>query len=504
MKRKLPGLIIALFSLTTFNATAQQNFIRYYNAAFSSALQATNGNLLFTAGIQFINSTNQSVFCTDSSGNVIWANKITTNGSNCEMVETQSHEFIVATGWDNPSTGKLCPGIFKVDSGGNLLWAKIFVCDTSDVYALKILRTTDNHNVLLATEIVQHTLKAIIKFDDNGNIIWAKNGSALPVATNFAIPVEAGSLLLMNVRNMAPGDILKLSAGGNVVWSNTYSFASASTMMTGDAQLLPNGNYLVCTNPFPNSDTTELILLEIDPQGAVINSNALKFEGYWFPNQLNVSASPAGDLLLHFTNYNRNIGILKTDGVGNPVWMDKVNSVSGGGSSEVEHLGNGRFLMITDVGFGSFFMIQSDVRLSSGFSCFEPFDSVTVHPEAVTQVTNSYSVGGLGCTQIAITPVYTAIQLNAVEYCIQVAVNEEEKKSLLVIFPNPAGEFAQLVFDKIISGKVSINAIDGREIKKYSVLNENKILLYTGDLPKGIYTVSVQEPGRSYVQKLIK
>ncbi|CAN5552670.1 hypothetical protein BH11BAC1_BH11BAC1_22650 [soil metagenome] len=489
MKQNLYLLICWLILLKAPHASAQQNFIKYYSSFLSSALLASNGNILLTSGIQFNNGANQYVVCNDTAGNNLWTNKIQTNRSNCEMVETQNHDFIVATGWDNPATGKLCPGIFKIDSAGNFLWAKIFICDTTDIYALQVVRTSDNYNVLIATEIVQHMLKAIVKFDDNGAILWSKSGDLLPQSTNFVVPVESGALLLMNIRDMAPGNILKLNASGNLVWSYTYTFASAGTMMTGDAQLLPNGNYMLCTNPFPNQDSTEMITLEINSQGSIISSHAFKFEGYWFPHKLNFSTSPSGDLLFNLSNPNSSVAILKTDGNSNLLWMDKVNITTGFGSADIEFIDNSHFITLDDIGFGNFLTIQSDGRLSNNFSCFEPFDSVLISPEPATQVSNSYTVSGLFCTELNYNPVYTPIQPTSVNYCSLVKINDLAEDFSLWVFPNPANNYLFISNPKAAINSISIYNPLGEKVlfNKSQEIYQPQIELNISILLPGVY-----------------
>ncbi len=79
---------------------------------------------------------------------------------------------------------------------------------------------------------------------------------------------------------------------------------------------------------------------------------------------------------------------------------------------------------------------------------------------------------------------------------------EEQSIERLKIYPNPASNELNIVFDKPVKADVALTDITGKKVYSKS-FNAKKIKVNTKQFPKGIYMLSVKTKERNYTKKII-
>ena len=200
----------------------------------------------------------------DSSGNLSWA-KTYGGGGNDEATsiqQTKDGGYIVA-GWtesfDIESNGAL---VIKLDSDGNLTWAKTYVItyEGSDNkiyyganYATSIQQTKDGGYIVAGwTDSfgVRGEDILVIKLDSSGNLSWAKafGGGGNDEATSVQQTTDGGYVVAGQIRHLKGNAyegyplVIKLDSKGNPSWAKMFDedgYTATSIQQTKD------GGYIV-------------------------------------------------------------------------------------------------------------------------------------------------------------------------------------------------------------------------------------------------------------------
>lgn len=330
----------------------------------SAVTTDNNGNIYMigqfedaiTFGSYTLNTTGKSVFITklDATGNTIFARKIIqeealtafyavikTDASG-NVYLTGSFNTATATfgtisfnhdGWTANTSSVQRPYVAKMDSEGNYIWVKVprspdgetktvvaynldvdtagnvyaggyFACNTLQFGTIVLNKTTNgpgDKNIYL------------VKYDPNGNEIWARNAGSSSENKNahlwsvkadmennvYAAGYFANDIRFENITLQSPGSagqlfVVKYDVNGNVLWAKTTINESGINQIQGlaideannlyAAGIFSNipqidfGNEIVLTNP--TSFEGALFLVKFTPEGeAVWGRKALPFNG---------------------------------------------------------------------------------------------------------------------------------------------------------------------------------------------------------------------------------
>jgi len=190
----------------------------------------------------------------NSSGDFLWAETMNLgeNVGSVINVATDKDNNVVVSGVNAPSNY-----LVKFDSNGNQLWAKTFPMES---YYTSLVSTDDNNSIYLATEIYLTTSTgtttigtvtlnqtnddgsiALIKFDSEGNTLWAKTYGGV---TGASYP------------DGFPVDIKSDAAGNSYVWgwcTNNAIFGTSTF-----------------TNPFTPNQKFSYFIAKINTSGDVV------------------------------------------------------------------------------------------------------------------------------------------------------------------------------------------------------------------------------------------
>jgi gliding motility-associated-like protein len=213
--------------------------------------------------------------------------------------------------------------LVKYDSVGNVIWAVQSKIPSKNSSAQIVFICTDNIGNILATGIFQDTVSFgsfkliapsfssgifIVKFDINGNVLWAKDATTLPyggyshsysVATDktgnvyitgvFFDTITFGAYTLTTPRSYSYyGDLFlaKYDVNGNLIWAKEAVIPSRGSGSIGYSVCTDNSNnvyvtggfadtalfgtYTLITKPLHNVDFGDIFLAKYDTNGNVL------------------------------------------------------------------------------------------------------------------------------------------------------------------------------------------------------------------------------------------
>jgi hypothetical protein len=472
MKSFLP-LISLLLSI---HCVAQNNWIYSFSEHFTSILPVSHNRLLLTSGFSSYGGP-QGVYEVDSTGNLVWGMKYTTDWDVKEMVQVPNNQFMIGTSIADTQTLKKNPTIICIDSAGSVLWSKYFKCDTADVFLSRLARTTDQNNIIIGLSYYGH-MGALIKVNDAGNILWSKKGDS---STNFnsVFPAENGTLLIARINDLQQTDIMKVSATGNTLWNSTYTFGSIPYLRLCDAEILPSGNYLFTLQAYQNPDSVDVVMLETSMSGDIIRAM-----GYNLPGQANMygastTISPDSGVVCALSTVNNKLIVMKNDSILNNDWVN-MSTDTWAARADVEF--TGQHMILSYILQANPVMLRTESMLTD-FNCFVS-DTVDVIALAVQRSTASNQLLPLSPQQFNFSPVVTVATLTPTAHCYITDVPEADRE-VLTPYPNPAT--TSITFDGQNIRRISIFDTRGQ----ITIIATTKVVNIDG-LPDGLYFYEVE------------
>jgi hypothetical protein len=211
----------------------------------------------------------------NSSGKEIWRYPNDQNGQGYNsLVISPDNNYIVVRGVDDTTNGVLVKAsVMKFDDNGDILWEKRYG-EVKRTYADFIEKTTDGNYMILGTEGKEDALSDVqlTKIDESGNILWQKtfekNGyefvtQLTPTKDNgFVISGFSDGAL-----DIASAMIIKIDQNGNEEWTKTFLWDSFKTYAYSVKQTL-DGGYMFCGGNGYSPE--EAILVKLDNNGNLL------------------------------------------------------------------------------------------------------------------------------------------------------------------------------------------------------------------------------------------
>lgn len=399
----------------------------------------------------------------DSLGNLLWAKTYGEVGIDVGYAVEQTPDlgFIVAGQLQYPASGNIDGCVLKVDSLGNVLWSELIGATFPD--QLSSITKTSNGNYLIGgVERVSNTVAHIllINMNDAGDTLWTKRYDMGGYAFNPVSKELNNSFLISGSTTQSPSTFndffaLNIDSTGNVNWAKLYPVQNDDYCSA--IELQQSGNYILSGFSSPaQSPDFDITYITIDDSGNVLNTRIFPSSNMEISNSSVYTtqgcyAAVASEL--DFSTGNQTATFSKTDSLLNPAcgYRDTViNSVN-----------------ISPQNLNPFLSISS----WSGGNAFVP---------------NVNS----GLTDSTVCAVFTDIS-NPI--------------SILVpnVFPNPFDDYVQININKKSNYKTTVLDIVGKEIIS-TTTNSMQIKLEMKGFVKGIYLLSITSKEDTYYQKLIK
>jgi len=434
--------------------TKQYTVSNYVRDGVYSLTQTTDsGFVLIGTGIDTFSLARLSAFIkTDKDGNLVFMKTYQQSYPN-ELVIDNAIQAI-GQGYVLQGTS-VDAGVFpshviiRTDVAGDTLWTlAIPLCGTEH----STIIVTSDSNYMTVTRNEAMGINMFVKFDDNGNIIWAK---ALGVYdtdnVNDIVETSDHGFILTGIFNsngvISSTYVIKTDVDGNVTWTRTFSQPVIFKCSGTSIAQTPDGGYILEGATRGDTGNQVSYLMRMDPSGNILWGKLYDSKnnggGQVFP------MTDGGYYLVCATGGSQDIFIARTDNSGNTCFMNPVPNLTGG--SPVYQT-NATTLNIESAD------IHVSTRLATSSSVIELFTDI----------------------------------------CFSNAVNENVEQDQISISPNPFHASALLTLNpelQLADVKLYIYDINGRELSMVPVLNHS-FIINRGDLADGIYLFKIADGKR--------
>ena len=287
-------LIIILWFITAFLPCTGQSYYKTIGDSasdnvLSGVFKLQQGGFI-SYGRLYVSSVNnrRAVICkTDNSGNLVWQKYLQFGTAVFNTLtaglELPTGELMFFSQFQNTSNNSELLSI-KTDSSGNLLWAKKYSTNSVNVRVIYDAVVSLDNNILLAATIgsfsALYAQQTVYKLDTAGNILWNKGFRMQNGGDDYLEQILEGPdhcIYMRGDRTFSVGGqghptISKMDSVGNVLWSRHYSLNNPSPRpVFRDMSMLPSGNLLICGSTYPLGAVAPFsFLFELDTSGAVV------------------------------------------------------------------------------------------------------------------------------------------------------------------------------------------------------------------------------------------
>jgi len=172
------------------------------------------------------------IFQLDTNGNLLWTKMIGEAGNDQIMSVTCHSNIIIAVGFIDTAgvgSGKEDFLIVALDSLGNILWKRTFKGINGE-RARSVIRTSEGGFVIVGSTSsfgLGGNDMMVIKIDSTGNLLWAKaiGGAGDDIAEDVALTMNGDLIIVGETASYGAGQwdayVVKLSGSGNLLWAKT-------------------------------------------------------------------------------------------------------------------------------------------------------------------------------------------------------------------------------------------------------------------------------------------
>jgi hypothetical protein len=406
----------------------------------------------------------------------------------------------------------------------------------------------------------------IVKYDASGNVLWAKSGGGSEFEEGVSVSTDASgnvvatgyfSSLLMTLGTTTLSTavpiswdifLVKYDANGNVVWakreggSNNDNSTSVTTDASGNI-LLTGGFYSPTitfgTTTFTNTGNSDFFIVKYDAAGNVLWAKSAGGNAYEVGSGVAIDVNGNSIVMGHFmsptiafgtttlTNgANDNFFLVKYDSGGNVLWA---KSEGGSASPDVRGVStdnNGNVLVtgqftspsitfgtttFTNTGISDFFLLKYNSAgnllwaKSAGGNSDDMGKSVAIDTNGNIFVTGFFTSPTIsfGSTTLTLT-VGLDIFLLKLSEAATTAIEETNFTNAVNIFPNPFSEQITLQTNggfNNITFKM-INAMSQTVVQLENISGQ-RIMFNRGNLPCGLYMIHLLQGNKLLVTKKV-
>ncbi len=454
----------------------------------------------------------------DTAGNILWL-KIYENGAGDEqtpyLLPTQDGGFILSGDNKNSSAGNQDIYLLKVDSSGNVQWAKNYGGSQWDAGA-HILRASDGGYIL--TGFVESfgagSLDVLLmKIDNTGNLQWAKayGGPAYDYGNAISVTSDGGYLIAARTESFIPpaGNnsgfwLIKTDSSGNLLWSKIFD--AVSNDVGAYIEKTSDGGYIVPMYTFSFGGGIDAGMMKLDSAG---NQMWTKIVNDVSTNELLYSAHETSDGGFIFGGYRTDASfiysdmfMLKTNSAGILQWAKLYGDDSYEEGWNVFETRDGGFMLLgesrTDSLNCSMYIVKTDDAGNSGCNeLSKPHNIIDTVFNTIIPLPITTDITAL-LTVAAVTPNVSQPLFNENVLCSSIGIeNPAVSNEYVDIFPNPT------------TGKIRINTNNINHVKVINEIGETILNIEKtneidmSSIPKGIYIIKVLTDKFLYIGKII-
>ena len=292
----------------------------------------------------------------DPAGAVSWSKKI--DGDAYWIQQTSDGGYVVSGNTGSP-WGKQIPYVVKLDSSGNLSWAKRIDWGWAigkDLYAYSIQQTSDGGYVVAVGAVCCawpiNKKIFIVKLDSSGNLSWAKELREARMDTVLKIQQtsDGGYVVLGNTYETDSGTkifVVKLDSSGNFSWGKILDNVARTFDYPSIQQTSDGGYVLVATGVIGGNDF--LVAIKLDSSGNFSWGKKMDYGGdggYDYPWEVKQTSDGGyiivGEIYIDSKNYD--LVPIKLDSSGNFSWARAIGGSDWDGGFSVDQTSDGGYI----------------------------------------------------------------------------------------------------------------------------------------------------------------
>jgi len=309
----------------------------------SSIQQTSDGGYVITGYTDSFGAENGGVFVIklDSSGNLSWAKTIDGGtGSGHSIQQTSDGGYVITGDTENFGAGGYDVFVIKLDSSGNLAWAKTIGGTDSD-YGYSIQQTSDGGYVITGAS---RSFGAggwdvfVIKLDSSGYLSWAKTIGG--TSEDYGCPIQqtsdGGYIITGKTQSFGAGGsdvfVIKLDSSGNLAWAKTIGGTDSDYGYS--IQQTSDGGYIITGYTYSfGAGWSDVFVIKLDSSGNLSWAKAIGGDGgdYGYSIQQTLDG---GYVITGYTYSfgarEQDVFVIKLDSSGNLSWAKRITVVIGG------------------------------------------------------------------------------------------------------------------------------------------------------------------------------
>jgi hypothetical protein len=251
--------------------------IAYYDAYTNIRQTEDGGYIVAVATMSATYHFSGAILKLDGNGNVIWQRGMSNIRSFYigDVQQGADGNYIAvgsASQLDPEATGAI---VMKFDDNGDILWQKLYT-DSNSIASIK--PTSDGGYIALGKvyETIETSDIIVLKLDNNGQILWQKRfgGSDWEYGSAIEQTSDGGFIAAGATGSFGEGDsaawIFKLNANGLVQWQKIYDGSENDSARS--IQQTPDGGYIVAgvTESYGEGNQ-DVWVLKLDENGSIPN-----------------------------------------------------------------------------------------------------------------------------------------------------------------------------------------------------------------------------------------
>jgi hypothetical protein len=506
MKSESVRLTLFIISLSlTIQAAAQQQYKKSYGGDSSdvcaSGIPVTDGGYIMTGYTKSFGAGMEDVYVVkvDSTGNMLWAK--TYGGANTDyghkIIQSSDGGFVIVGRTESFGANGIDMYVIKTDDTGKVLWSRLFG-GYGVQEAFDVKQTTKGGYIIVGNSFnFTFYMPYLIETDGAGNLLWTKTyaigfdaarGRHVQQVGNCFI--VGGTVSKADTVNFWSEDIflMKTDSAGVPIWTKAYNGAYHDNLV--DAKKTNDDGYIVLS--FSWDDTyVGTYLLKLDSNGnrqwshLGISTAAYPMAVYQSADSGYVVAGSAGSSYTF---------LYKTDDTGGVKWMNHIRNF---GATNVTPTDNG--YVMPGSGPGSFSNYMTVKTASDGRSCNDTSIPYISYPFYHNMSLPPVSTSSLDSVAAVIT--LTGYSGLSTDQCQPELVKKLDTSPEIVVYPNPSdGVFKVKSAETIIS--IELFTVEGKLVYRENVNTKNAAVLITGHRP-GLYIYSITQANKVKTGKVV-
>jgi uncharacterized delta-60 repeat protein len=288
MKKYL--LFALLFSIICFNyidAQVDTSWVRRFNGPTNSEdeakiIKVDNNGFIYVGGVvsTIPGYKNYGVIKYTPDGDTLWVgyyNSPVGKGSELYDMAIDNNNNVIVTGSSDGTNYSDCATV-KYDSDGNLLWAKRY--DKGDIDAAYALAVDQSGNICIAgysSKSYQSYNYLTIKYNPNGDTLWTYNFNGIENASDVAKAIavdNTGSIIVSGTTDYYWGTVdfvtIKLNPSGDTVWTAQYNSPQNGYDYFSAMAIDGSNNIYVTGEIYKIGGNHDIITIKYNPYGDTV------------------------------------------------------------------------------------------------------------------------------------------------------------------------------------------------------------------------------------------